>query len=263
MKILFLGDISGRAGRGAACYLLHDLKEELGAELCIANGENAAGGFGLSRDAFDELSRAGVDVFTMGNHVWGKKEVVSLMEEGESIIRPFNFPAADPGEGVAIFKAESGERAAVINLIGRLYIELPAENPFFAAERAIEGLPADIKTIFIDFHAEATSEKAALAWHLDGRASAVIGTHTHVQTADEQILPKGTAFMTDAGMTGPLNSVLGINPAGAIGRFTASFPTRFEMAGGEALLCGVFIRTNPETGMAEEIKRIRLAYPKK
>ncbi len=254
LNILFFADICGRSGREAVFDRIYDLREEYNADVCIANGENAAGGFGLSRDTAYDLSRAGVDVFTMGNHVYSKKEIINLFDE-YNIIRPYNLPKGDPGQGYFIFTAKNGEKLAVINLLGRLYMDLPVSNPFFAIDEVLEEIKGKAEHVVLDFHAEATSEKKAMGYYLDGRVSAVFGTHTHVQTADECILPNKTAYMTDVGMCGALHSVLGAKKEIAISRFTSAVYSRFEGAEGERRVNAVFIKTNKD-GRAEEIVRI-------
>lgn len=254
MNILFFADISGRCGREAVFDSIYDLKERYGADVIIANGENAAGGFGITKSIAEELARAGVDIITTGNHVYSKKEIIPLFDE-LNIIRPLNLPRNDPGAGYIVYTARSGEKIAVINLLGRLYMDLPASSPFFAIDEALEEIKGRARHIVVDFHAEATSEKKAMGYYLDGRVSAVLGTHTHVQTADERILPKKTAYITDVGMCGAVDSVLGAKKEIAISRFTSAVNARFEEAGGQRFINAVFIKTNDE-GQAEEIVRI-------
>ncbi len=256
MNILFLGDIMGRTGREAVFDHLYDLREKYSADLCIANGENSAGGFGITRAVAEELTRAGVDVFTMGNHTWSKKEILYLFNEYD-IVRPYNISKSEPGSGILTFTSPSGEKCAVINLIGRVYMNLPCENPFFAADEALKSIDSSIKNIIVDFHAEATSEKKALGYYLDGRVSAVFGTHTHVQTADEIILDGKTAYITDAGMCGPVTSVLGAKKEIAISRFIDDPQKSFELAGGKRELNGIFLKTDKD-GKAVEIERLKL-----
>ena len=252
MKILFFGDIVGRPGREAVLENIHMLRKKYGADVCVANGENAAGGFGLTREHAELLFRAGVDVFTMGNHVWSKKEVIDVMDT-MPILRPHNLPKKDPGTGVYVYTTDRGEKLAVINLIGRVFIDMPAESPFDTLDAALR----DIGTphVLVDFHAEATGEKRALAEYAKGRVSAVIGTHTHVQTADEQILSGGTAFLTDVGMCGAIDSVLGAEPSMAVERFTSSVRRGYEGAIGRHAVSAVFVETD-ENGKAIRIERI-------
>ncbi len=253
MKILFFGDIVGRPGREAVLENINMLRKRFGADVCIANCENAAGGFGITREHAETLLRAGVDVFTTGNHVWSKKEIIGLFDE-MPILRPHNLPAKDPGSGIFIYTTDRGEKLAVINLLGRLYMDMPSKSPFETADALLKSV--DTPHIFVDFHAEATSEKKALGYYLDGRVSAVIGTHTHVQTADECILPSGTGYLTDAGMCGAIDSVLGVDSAIAVERFTSSVRRGYEVARGRHMASGVFIETN-DKGKAIRIERIQ------
>lgn len=254
MKILFFGDIVGRPGREAILENLQSLRLQYQADVCVANCENAAGGFGITREHAQTLMRAGVDVFTTGNHVWSKKEVVSLMDE-MTILRPHNLPASDPGTGVGFFTTDRGEKLAILNLIGRVYMDLPAQSPFETLDAVLKTI--DTPHILVDFHAEATSEKKALGFYADGRVSAVFGTHTHVQTADEQILPGGTAYISDVGMCGAFHSVLGVDAEIAIKRFTSSVRKSYAVAHGPHEASAVFIETN-EAGRAVRIERIRV-----
>jgi len=256
LNIIFIGDISGRPGREAIFDHIYNLREKYNVDVCIANCENAAGGFGVNRDIIEELTRAGVDVFTTGNHVWSKKEIINLLNDDYNLLRPHNLPPSDPGTGVLVYTTKKGEKIAVINLLGRLYMNVPASNPFFAADEILNSLSSDIKNIIVDFHAEATSEKKALGYYLDGRVSGVFGTHTHVQTADECILPNKTAYITDVGMSGAVNSILGINKDFAISKFISSVPSKIEIATGERCINAVFVKTDFD-GKAQDIVRIR------
>lgn len=257
MKILFIGDIMGRTGRNAVFDLLPEIKHEYGVDFCIANGENSSGGLGMNRNAYDELSRGGVDFFTMGNHTFSKKGVCELFARGENIIRPANYAEEQPGEGMAIVRAKNGCKIAIINLIGRVYMNEKDLCPFQCARELVLKAKESTPIVFIDFHAEATSEKEALGCYMDGLASAVIGTHTHVQTADNRILPGGTAYMTDAGRTGAVDSVLGMRSEASISRFldpANKYP--FKVAEGRYMLCGAVVDIDEETGLAKEITRI-------
>ena len=256
MNILFIGDISGHTGRNAVHDHLYDLKEKYAVDFTIANGENMSGGSGITISSYEEMHRAGIDLFTGGNHIWRKKEVVSLMHDGENIIRPANLAPSCPGVGYTIVPLSGGRRVAVINLLGKVFMDNTADNPFLAADKIIEAIGDRTKIIFVDFHAEATSEKGALAQYLDGRVSAVIGTHTHVQTNDDQILPQGTAFITDAGMTGALHSVLGVKSEIVIEKFITGMPRRHEIADGPSRLRGVFLEIDDATGKARRIEKI-------
>ena len=252
----------GRTGRNAVFEMLPSVKDKYGIDFTIANGENASGGLGMNRKGYEELSRAGVDFFTMGNHTFSKKEIISLFEEGENIVRPANFPANAPGDGSAVINIGSGIKIAVANLIGQVGIEAESTSPFEAALELSEKLSEKTPVIIVDFHAEATSEKEALGYFLDGKVSAVIGTHTHVQTADEKILPSGTGYITDAGRTGAYESVLGLDKDAAIARFTYAKGEKkppFSVAKGKGQLCGVVLKINTETGKTEEIIRICLS----
>lgn len=257
MKILFIGDIMGRTGRNAVFDLLPDIRDEYGIDFCIANGENSSGGIGMNKNSYEELSRAGVDYFTMGNHTFSKNGVRQLMAEGENIVRPANYAEDCPGEGMAVVTAKNGCKVAIINLIGRVFMNEKDLCPLRTGRELAEKARASTPVVFIDFHAEATSEKEALGYYLDGLASAVIGTHTHVQTADERILPQGTAYMTDAGRTGAVHSVLGMKCEASISRFLD--PTKkqpFKVAEGQYMLCGAVVDIDEATGRAKEIKRI-------
>jgi hypothetical protein len=226
-------------------------------DLVIANGENAAGGFGITSEIADELLFLGIDVLTSGNHVWDKKEIEPYLGKQDRLIRPANYPEGNAGFGSVVVSTRSAGEAAVLNLEGRVFMS-NLEDPFRVAEREIEKLKKQTPVIIIDFHAEATSEKIALAWHLDGKASAVIGTHTHVQTADERVLPGGTAFITDAGMTGPTDSVIGVRKEQAIARFLYQTPHRFEIPKGPVHLDAVVVDIDSATGKAKGIERIHL-----
>lgn len=250
MNILMLGDIFGRPGRQIVATHLPKLIEKYKPALIVANGENAAGGFGLTKKIADELFGLGINVLTSGNHIWDQKEMLTYIETEHRILRPANYPPAVPGSGIYIYEHE-GNRIAVINLIGRVFMQ-DYDCPFRTADLLLEGLPNDLKHIVVDFHAEATSEKIALARYLDGRVSAVVGTHTHVLTSDEQILPEGTAYITDLGMCGPINGILGVEPGTVINKFLTQMPNRFSVAKGPAQLTGAVISLN-EFGQAEQI----------
>lgn len=257
MQILFIGDIVGRPGRRVVRELLPGVVKEYGVDLVIANAENAAAGFGITHDTIDELLECGIQLFTTGNHVWDKKEVLGFIDEYPNLLRPANFPDACPGIGHAIVKTAGGVPVAVINLAGRVFMH-PADCPFRVAKAIVEKLRSDVPVIIVDIHAEATSEKQAMGWYLDGEVSAVFGTHTHVQTADEIILPGGTAYLTDAGMTGPHNSIIGIEKEMIIDRFLTGMPCRFEVARGNVRLQGVVVGIDPQSGKAQSIKRVNL-----
>jgi metallophosphoesterase (TIGR00282 family) len=255
MKILFIGDTVGKAGRTIVRQYLKQLQEEYQADLTILNCENAAAGFGVTPKIADEFFDWGIDVLTSGNHIWDKKEIMPYLDENSRILRPANYPKDNPGKGIALLKTRSGEQAAVLNLQGRVFMP-PTDDPFRVADAELAKLPKDVKVIFVDMHGEATSEKVAMGWYLDGRVSAVVGTHTHIPTADETILPKGTAFLTDAGMAGPFYSVIGVVKEDVIRRFLTSIPSSFESASQDARLNGVFVEVDSQTGRALHIERI-------
>ncbi len=249
----------GRSGRNAVFELLPDIKNEYDIDYTIANGENASGGLGMNTRGYEELRRAGVDFFTMGNHTYSKKDVLRLFADGENIVRPANLAEDNPGEGMAIVNIKNGIKLAIINLIGRVYISEENHSPFFTADEIIKQAKERTPNIIIDFHAEATSEKEALGYYLDGRVSAVLGTHTHIQTADERILPAGTAYITDVGRTGVRDSVLGLDKDVSIARFVLPPDTKkppFNVASGKSQLSAAVITINENTGLAEDIKRI-------
>jgi metallophosphoesterase (TIGR00282 family) len=255
MRILFLGDLVGRSGRGAVIEALPKLRERYRLDFVVVNGENAAGGFGISEAILIELLDAGADVVTTGNHVFDQREALVFIERHDRLLRPINFPQGTPGKGVGLFKAKTGADVLVINAMGRVFMA-DLDDPFRAVERELEacGLKTGADAILIDFHAEATSEKEAMGHFVDGRASGVIGTHTHVPTADEQILRSGTAYISDAGMCGDFDSVLGMDKEEPLSRFLTKIPTgRFAPALGEATLCGVGIDVDDATGLARAI----------
>jgi metallophosphoesterase (TIGR00282 family) len=260
MRILFLGDVVGRSGRTAVIEQLPGLRQRYRLDFVVVNGENAAGGFGISEAIFTELIDAGADVVTTGNHVWDQRETVIFIERHDRLLRPINFPEGTPGRGAGLFKAANGADVLVINAQGRVFMA-DLDDPFRAVERELEacGLKRGADAILIDFHAEATSEKEAMGYFVDGRASALIGTHTHVPTADEQILNRGTAYISDAGMCGDFDSVLGMEKEEPLQRFlTKISSSRFAPALGEATLCGVAIEVDDATGLARAIAPLRL-----
>ena len=258
MRILFVGDIFGKPGREVARRAIPALVSDRGIDLVIANVENSAAGFGVTGDIADAILGYGVDVMTSGNHVWDKKEVLDYIPRQPKLLRPANYPAGVPGRGAYLARTRTGEPVGVLNLMGRVFMT-PLDDPFAVALREIEQLKARARVIFVDFHAEATSEKVAMGWHLDGRVTAVVGTHTHVQTADERILPKGTAYLTDAGMTGPHDSIIGVTVDAALGRFLNAMPTKFEAASGAGRLNAVVISADPASGKATAIERLNLS----
>lgn len=259
MKLLFIGDIVGRPGRDLVRRHVRALAATHAADLVIANGENAAGGAGITRENMYEILNAGVDVITTGNHVWDKRETLEFIGNEPRLIRPANYPAGTPGAGACVVEAKNGVRVGVVNVMGRVFLHA-IDDPFRAADREIARVSEDgAQIIFIDLHAETTSEKLAFCYYVDGRVSAVIGTHTHVQTADERILPGGTACLTDAGMTGPHDGVIGMDKDSVIARFVTGLPARFETAGGDPRLNGVVVTIDPSNGHATHIVRLSLS----
>ncbi len=255
MRILFIGDIVGKPGRELVRRGLPLLVEQHSIDLVIANAENAAAGFGITREIGDQLLGWGVDVMTTGNHVWDKKEAIDYIGAEPRLLRPANYPAGVPGNGSYLARTADGRSAGVVNVMGRVFM-LAIDDPFDVVLKEIAALKARARVVFVDFHAEATSEKIAMGWHLDGKVTAVVGTHTHVQTADERILPKGTAYLTDVGMTGPHDSIIGVEIEPALGRFRNAMPARFETATANPRLNAVVIEADDATGLANDIERI-------
>ena len=255
MNILLIGDVVGRPGRELVRKGLRALIEVHGVDFVIANAENAAAGFGVTKDIGDALLEYGIDVMTSGNHIWDKKEVIDYIKAEPRLLRPANYPAGVPGRGSSVADTGDGRAVGVINVMGRVFM-LPIDDPFAVVLREIDAIRHRTRVIIVDFHAEATSEKIAMGWHLDGRVTAIIGTHTHVQTADERILPKGTACLTDVGMTGPHDSIIGMEVAPSLARFLNGMPTKFEPATGNPRLNGVIVEADDRTGLAKRIVRI-------
>lgn len=256
MRILFIGDIVGRPGREVTKRLLAPLKVKEKIDCIIANGENAAGGSGLTPKITEELFDNGIDVMTSGDHIWKKREIYDVLNTTTKLVRPANYPEGSPGFGSTVIDIPSCGKIGVINLIGRIFMEA-VDCPFKGVDAEIKKIKEKTSVIIVDMHAEATSEKVAMGWYLDGRVSAVLGTHTHIQTADEKILPKGTAYLTDCGMTGPYDSVIGRNKDNIIQRFLTGLPTRFEMAAGSVEMHGVIIDIDEKTGKATAIRRVQ------
>jgi metallophosphoesterase (TIGR00282 family) len=254
LTILFVGDIVGRPGRRILKAFLTELRRAEMVDLVIANGENSAGGFGISLEVCQELLTTGVDVITLGNHTWDNREVSKVLEQERRVIRPVNYPNGTPGEGFYIAETDRGIRVGIINVLGLVFLE-PLSCPFLTVDYYLDSIRKKTPYVIVDFHAEATSEKMALGWYLDGRVSAVIGTHTHIATADERILPKGTGYITDVGMTGPKNSVLGIAPQLVITKFLTKRPVKFELASGPIQFNGVILEID-ENGLTTSIRRI-------
>lgn len=255
MNILCIGDIVGRVGRNTLYKYLDKLKQDNNIHLTLCNAENSAHGKGMTRNVYDELTSYGVDVFTMGNHTWGCKDIINVMEYNNNVIRPANFSGECPGRGSTVVTASNGVNVGVINLIGRTYMD-SYESPFLCVDKEIEYLKKKTDIIIVDFHAEATSEKIAMGWYLDGKVSAIFGTHTHVQTADDTILPKGSGYITDLGMTGPIYSVLGMERKIIIQRFLKSMPQKFVLAEGKGQLCGCIFNIDDNTHKTISTKRV-------
>jgi metallophosphoesterase (TIGR00282 family) len=262
LNILFIADVIGSPGRDVVRALLPDLRRRFDLDLVVCNGENSAGGFGLTRDAAASLFDAGVDVLTGGNHLWDRKESLPYLAQEERLVRPANLPEGTPGLGWRVVEARNGTPFGIVNLIGRVFMK-EADCPFRAADQAIAALAGKCRGILVDFHAETTAEKMAMAWHLDGRVSVLVGTHTHVQTADERVLPHGTATLSDAGMTGGFDSVIGMDRAAALRRFLTLMPERLNPAGGDLRLDGVLVRVDPADGRARSIQRLEIPYARR
>jgi 2',3'-cyclic-nucleotide 2'-phosphodiesterase len=258
VRILFIGDIFGKPGREIARRAIPAIVEQRDVDFVIANVENSAAGFGVTGDIADTILSYGVDVMTSGNHVWDKKEVLDYIPRQPRLLRPANFPPGVPGRGSYVGRTRTGEPVGVINLMGRIFMA-PLDDPFAAALREIDAMRSKTRVIIVDFHGEATSEKVAMGWHLDGRVTAVFGTHTHVQTADERVLPKGTACLTDVGMTGPHDSIIGVTVEAALARFLNGMPARFESATGPGRLNAVIVTADPASGKATAIERLNLS----
>jgi len=257
MRILFIGDIVGKAGRQAIEGVLEKVVAEYKIEFTIANGENAAGGMGMTPSIAVEILDHGVDVLTSGNHIWAKKEIAPFLDEESRILRPANYPPKVPGRGSGIFHSRNGQRVGVLNLEGRVFMK-HLDCPFRVGEKEVELLRKETNIILVDFHAEATSEKMAMGWFLDGKVSAVLGTHTHVQTSDDRILDEGTAYISDVGMTGPMDSVIGIRKEIALERLLTQIPWKFDVAKEAIELQGVVIDVDSKTGKSGNIQRIKI-----
>ncbi len=258
MKVLFIGDVVGQAGREMLANSMPALRSGYAPDFVVVNGENVAAGRGITFATADALYAAGADVVTLGNHTWDRKEVLRFIDDNPRLIRPANYYKGVPGRGRTVV-AKNGFRLGVVSLMGRVYLDIPVDDPFQVADREIQALKGACDAILVDFHAEATSEKLALARYLDGRVAAVLGTHTHVQTADEQVLPDGTACICDVGMTGPADGIIGMDPVMAMKRFTTGMPVQIEPAEGRTQLSAVLV-TLRAGGMAERIERIHLMH---
>lgn len=259
MKVLMIGDVVARPGRVAVLERIQDLREQHAVDLAVMNAENVAGGFSITPSMAEELFAAGIDVMTSGNHIFDKREVAPYIERQPRLLRPANYPPGTPGSGMWTGEVR-GTRVAVLNLMGRVYMPPTHDGPFTAADELLSRLDEGVRVRVVDMHAEATSEKIAMGWHLDGRVSAVVGTHTHVQTADERILTRGTAFITDLGMTGSYAGCIGMEKEGVIARFLSPATPRAEHSKGDVRICGVLIDVDDSTGRAREISRLSLAH---
>jgi 2',3'-cyclic-nucleotide 2'-phosphodiesterase len=260
VRILFVGDVVGRSGRTAVAETLPGLIRDWQLDLVVVNGENAAGGFGITEAIYQEFLDAGADAVTLGNHSWDQREALVFIERAPRLIRPANFPVGTPGRGSALVETRTGKRALVINAIGRVFMQ-PFDDPFAILDRELNACPLRqaVDAVVVDFHGEATSEKQAIGYFCDGRASLVVGTHTHVPTSDHRVLPGGTAYMTDAGMTGDYHSVIGMEREEPLGRFLRGYPAgRFEPADGVATLSGVAVETDDKTGLATRVAAVRI-----
>jgi metallophosphoesterase (TIGR00282 family) len=259
MNVLFIADIFGSPGRRAVRDLVPEMVASMGIDFLIANVENAAAGFGVTKEIIEEMKSLGVEAMTSGNHIWDRKEALPLLDQEPLLLRPHNYPPGVPGRGVHLFKTKAGVPVGIVNLMGRVFMR-ELDCPFRAAEREVALLREQTPNIIVDFHAEATAEKIALAYYLDGRVSAVLGTHTHVQTADERILAGGTGFITDAGMTGPHDSIIGVRKEQAIQKFLNLLPTRFEPATADTKLQGVLLDIDESNGRCRHIERISVPF---
>jgi hypothetical protein len=259
MKLLFIGDVMGAPGLRAVHAHTARLRAQHALDLVIANAENVAGGNGVTKETAEALFTAGVDVLTNGNHAWDKKEALDYIQTEPRLLRPHNYPDGTPGDGWFVATAASGDKVGILNLLGTTFMQPVLGCPFRAADRALARKPSGVKLVFVDMHAETTSEKMAMGWYLDGRVSAVIGTHTHVPTADERILPQGTGFLTDAGMSGCYDSVIGLKTEQSLQRFVHKLPARFEVAEGVGELCAVLLDLDAASGRCRHIERLRLS----
>ena len=255
MKLLFVGDVVGKPGRKVVRQRLSGLVDRHQIDYSVVNVENSAGGFGVTPEVLAEFDELSIDCYTSGNHIWDKKEGLVLLDEVPNLLRPANYPDGNPGGGLYIGETPAGIRVATLNLEGQVFMK-PLESPFRIADRILDSIPADVKVVMVDFHAEATSEKQALGMYLDGRVSAVVGTHTHVPTADETILPSGTAFITDVGMTGPYDSIIGMRADRVLRRFLLQSKSAFEVAKGRVQLAAVVIDIDEDSGKARSIERL-------
>ncbi|MCC7292523.1 MAG: TIGR00282 family metallophosphoesterase [Phycisphaerales bacterium] len=256
VRILCVGDVVGDPGRRALKAGLEQLVPQRGVDCVIVNAENTAGGSGITPMIYESLRKAGAHLITLGDHLYRRKEIIPVLETSDCAVRAANLPKTAPGREFAVYHTPNHHGVAVVSLLGRLFMKLPVDCPFRAADRVLASIPSDVRIVAVDMHAEATSEKVALGWHLDGRVSIVFGTHTHVPTADERILPKGTAYITDLGMTGPYDSVLGRRKDRVMSSMINGVPQTFDVAEGDVRMCGVLVDIEPSTGRAKSIERV-------
>ena len=261
VKLLCVGDVVGSPGRKVLQETLPVLIAKHEIDCVIVNAENVTQGAGLSAAGYEKVLQEGAHLITLGDHVYRRRDIIGVLERAANIVRPANLPSSAPGREFAIYETTSGRKVAVISLLGRMFMKTMANCPFAAVDRVLAALPKDVKIIVVDMHAEATSEKVAMGWYLDGRVSVVFGTHTHIPTADERILPKGTAYITDVGMTGPYDSVLGRNKDRVVGSMVSGVPSPFDVAEGDVRLCGILVTADPATGLATHIERVRIDGP--
>lgn len=256
LKIICIGDVVGAPGRHALRIALPELVEQHSIDCVIVNAENIAGGSGITTTLYDKLMLYGVHLITLGDHIYRRKEIIPILEKADNIVKPANLPPTAPGKEYAVFQTASGHRIAVISVLGRMFMKSPANCPFAAVDRVLATLPDDVNIVIVDMHAEVTSEKMAMGWHLDGRVAAIFGTHTHVPTADERILTRGTAFISDLGMTGPYDSILGRDKEKVMKAMIQGIPTPFDVASDDPRLCGIIVSVETETGLSTAIERI-------
>lgn len=258
LKVLCVGDVVGSPGRRAVADLLPGIVESNQVACSIVNAENVASGSGITPALYEKLLKSGVNLITLGDHIYRRREFMSVLETSERVVRPANLPQGAPGREFAVYETSAGPKVAVISLLGRLFMKTPVDCPFRAADRVLGKIPSDVRIVVVDFHAEATSEKIAMGWHLDGKVSLVVGTHTHVPTADERILPGGTGYISDLGMTGPYDSVLGRDRECVLRSMLTGVPTRFEVADADADLCGVVAEVSGDSGKCVQLDRVRV-----
>lgn len=261
INLLCVGDVVGAPGRRVLNAALKRLIPERAIDLVIVNAENAAAGSGITPVLLKKILAYGVDAVTLGDHLYRRREIIPVLEQTDQVVRPANLPAGAPGKTVVIRETASGHRVAIISVLGRIFMKQPVDCPFVAVDRVIAALPSDVKIVVVDLHAEATSEKVAMGWHLDGRVSVMFGTHTHVPTADERVLPKGTAYITDVGMTGPYDSVLGRCKERVVGTMISAVPSPFDVAEDDARMSGVLVSVETSTGHATKIERVMFNDP--